>query len=870
MAAVVKRIVVAGDVTIDWLMWLVKGKDPGGKGCPEPLNWELYQGTRMTPRPGGALLLARLVQEATGLPVLAPRLRNLPNIPPKNLLHSLVLLEEFPYTTEEKDKKNLVFRVKQNLGYDGPEKSKVRPLKVQDDEAGADLVVLDDAGNGFRDEEGGWPLAVTTPEQKPLVILKMSRPLQTGGLWQRLRRDHDQNLIVVISADDLRAEGVKISRQLSWERTAMDFVWQITNNQNLDDLKQCRNLIVRFGLDGAIHYYQGEAGLEALLYYDPLRAEGGFKEEAGRGGMVGLSIAFVAALTAQIAAAGLQGIGEGVGQGILSSRRLLKLGFGQRHSRPDYPGKAIFQPLPEEKKESSIKDMALPRPGPPECAEPRYWTILGSQAQEGLEEVADNFARTGTDAVLAPVPVGQFGKLKTLDRTEIESLQSIKNLMGEYLQQIHQPRPLSLAVFGPPGSGKSFTATQVAESVAKEDIKRLDFNLSQWNVPEDLIKALHQVRDVVLQGKVPLVFFDEFDSKFRNEEIGWLKYFLEPMQDGTFKEGETTHPIGKAIFVFAGGTCQRLQEFCREDLDKKKLTEEQKETTLKAFKDAKGPDFVSRLRGFVNILGVNPGETQGRLYLIRRALLLRGMLQRKAPQLFDGRGHLRIDEGVLEALLKVSRYKHGARSLEAVLDMSRLSGRRVFEPAALPPAEQLRLHVEPEQFCRLLVQEVVFESMVEKLAQKVHERFCEDNKGKKSPDDPGMQPWDILAEHYKDANRNQVKHTKVKLKAIGYGVIPVGNRQPTLSEFTPEEIETMAMMEHDRWMAEKVQAGWRHGARRDDKKKTNPCMVPWEDLSEAEKDKDQQTVRAIPEFLAEIGFEVYALVPEKARQGNHK
>jgi hypothetical protein len=867
--AEIKKIVVAGDVTIDWLMWRVKAKDPGGKGGPEPLNWKLYQGTRMTPRPGGALLLARLVQEATGLPVLAPGLRNLPNIPPKDILHSLVLLEGSPYTTEEKDKKNLVFRVKQNLGYNGPEDGKVRPLKVQGDEAGADLVVLDDAGNGFRDEEEVWPLAVTTTGHKPLVILKMSRPLQTGGLWQRLRRDHDQNLVVVISADDLRAEGVKISRQLSWERTAMDFVWQMANNHNLDDLKQCRNLIVRFGLDGAIHYYQGEAGPEAQLYYDPLRQEGGFKEEVGRGGMIGLSIAFVAALTDRIAAAGLEGMGEGVRHGILSSRRLLKLGFVQSHSRPDYPGKAIFQPLPEEKKESPIKAIALPRPGAPECAEPGYWTILGSQAQERLEEVANNFARTGTDAVLDPVPVGQFGKLKTLDRTEIESLQSIKNLMGEYLQQVHQPRPLSLAVFGPPGSGKSFTATQVAESVAK-DIKRLDFNLSQWNVPEDLIKALHQVRDVVLQGKVPLVFFDEFDSKFRNEELGWLKCFLEPMQDGTFKEGETTHPIGKAIFVFAGGTCQTLQEFCREDLDRKGLSEDQKEATRKAFKDAKGPDFVSRLRGFVNILGVNPGETQGRLHLIRRALLLRGMLQRKAPQLFDGRGHLRIDGGVLEALLKVSRYKHGARSLEAVLDMSRLSGRRVFEPAALPPAEQLRLHVEPEQFCRLLVQEVVFESMVEKLAQKVHERFCEDNKEKKSPNDPGMQPWEILAEHYKDANRNQVKHTKVKLKAIGYGVIPVGDRQPKLSEFTPAEIETMAILEHDRWLAEKVQAGWRYGPRRDDQEKTNPCIVPWEDLSEAEKDKDRQAVRAIPEFLEEIGFEVYPLVPEEARQGNHK
>lgn len=38
------------------------------------------------------------------------------------------------------------------------------------------------------------------------------------------------------------------------------------------------------------------------------------------------------------------------------------------------------------------------------------------------------------------------------------------------------------------------------------------------------------------------------------------------MQDGTFREGDSIHPVGKAIFVFAGGTSSTFKEFCGENL----------------------------------------------------------------------------------------------------------------------------------------------------------------------------------------------------------------------------------------------------------------------------------------------------------------
>ena len=75
---------------------------------------------------------------------------------------------------------------------------------------------------------------------------------------------------------------------------------------------------------------------------------------------------------------------------------------------------------------------------------------------------------------------------------------------------------------------------------------------------------------------------------------------------------------------------------------------------LNEFKDAKGPDFISRLRGYVNILGPNQtDEKWDLLFIVRRAMLLRSLIERKTPYLIDGSGEAQIDNGVLRALLKV-------------------------------------------------------------------------------------------------------------------------------------------------------------------------------------------------------------------------
>jgi hypothetical protein len=848
------KIVVAGDVCIDWLRWRVSASDEG-------LNWQLYEGTDWAALPGGAALLAEMLRRMGDVDVRAPQLGDLRTTPPDQVLHSLADLELFPADPKSSQR---VYRVARFAGYTAaPDRREPPPpLPIANDEPAADLVILDDAGNRFRSTATAWPAALTQAGADPLVIAKLMRPLLVGELWEHLRKRDPDRVILVINADHLREAGVNLSRQLSWERTAKDFVWQMACNPWLTPLANVRHLVVRFGLDAAIYYSSGPRGARADLNFDPSQVEGGFADQHG-GQMQGYADAFVAALARKLACAGpankpvatLPVMAAGLQAGLAAARQLLRLGYGAAADIPAFPSPAIFAPAPAS---AAFARVAIPGPIAAEPPDPTYWSILKDLPGADLEKLAEDLVRRGKSDALRGMPVGQFGKLRTADRAEIEGFRSLRNLVDEYLSGT-TGRPLSVAVFGSPGSGKSFSVTQVAESVAgNRKITRLEFNLSQFRSLDDLCRAFHRVRDTVLEGATPLVFFDEFDSAFEGE-LGWLKYFLAPMQDGQFREGETPHPIGRAIFVFAGGTSSSFEEFSRAGVD----TE-----TAARFRGVKGPDFVSRLRGYVNILGLNPTDDGDAEYVLRRAMLLRSLIERKAPQLLDSGSNVRIDDGVLRALLRVPLYKHGARSLEAILDMSLLAGQSRWDPAALPPAEQLALHVDAELFLRLVLRDVLLTAARDALGQAIHLRFVANQRERKPAEDLAMQPWEALREDLRESNRKQADDIGAKLRAINCGMRPAAAREQAAITFSPAEVEVMAEMEHIRYVTERRIEGWVFGSKRDPERKISPYLVPYADLPEDVKEWDREAVRAIPEVLAQAKFEVYRLGGGATQAGN--
>jgi voltage-gated potassium channel Kch len=147
----------------------------------------------------------------------------------------------------------------------------------------------------------------------------------------------------------------------------------------------------------------------------------------------------------------------------------------------------------------------------------------------------------------------------------------------------------------------------------------------------------------------------------------------------------------------------------------------------------------------------------------------------------------------------------------------------------------------------------------ESLARAKHEEYVRHElaRGVALGEGP-MVAWEQLDEGWKDANRAFADGIGAKLAAAGCVLVPAPLIDPhaTLFSFTPEELESLARSEHDRWVAERVRSGWRYGPERDDDRKIHPLIVDWDQLPDSERAKDREPVREIPEMLAYAGFEI--------------
>jgi hypothetical protein len=712
-------------VVTDWREW------------QEWQEWNPDHETHMHWERGGAARLADLIEKVAAQggkagevairKIKAPEMATEISPTDPHYHHSYALWSYFKIGDKEaKGKKKEVWRVSKFLGLEkrgGADLTKPEfwPAREGDD---VRLVVLDDAGLEFREQDPSPWLQPLEGKEDYWIILKMAHPVAQGTLWNYLYEHHASRLIVVVPVNDLRRSAVRISRQLSWERTAQDLVWELTYNPKITALCRCAHVMISFDSAGTFWYArdfsQQTMRSRKTLFFHPTLMEGVWGRDH-RGGLIGFTSCLVASLAWQIIRQPeAPDLTRGVNAGLAAMGILYRSGYEgeepDKLTKLSFPFKDVTTALLNEATEDMPRVEVKPpvsfktKPGiwePP--AEPELWTILQENYKDNLSPMGQQIVRVGLDDALNNVPLGQFEELTTVDRQEIESFSSIRNLIRDYYCHPRQTVPLSMAVFGPPGSGKSFGIMQVARSIVKEHIEKREFNLSQFSRPEELYGAFHQVRDLGLRGKLPLVFWDEFDTTMGDKPLGWLRYFLAPMQDGTFQEGQITHPIGRAIFVFAGATSPTMEEFARQAFS-------EEVDTRQAFRVAKGPDFVSRIKAHVDIKGVNrPKVVRGGplladpFFIIRRAIVLRFLLKRHWPMLFTKAGNreeVNIDPGVLKAFLEIEEYKHGVRSMETIIMTSLLQGQSHYERSCLPPEEQLDLHINASEFLDL-VHEIV-------------------------------------------------------------------------------------------------------------------------------------------------------------------
>ena len=143
---------------------------------------------------------------------------------------------------------------------------------------------------------------------------------------------------------------------------------------------------------------------------------------------------------------------------------------------------------------------------------------------------------------------------------------------------------------------------------------------------------------------------------------------------------------------------------------------------------------------------------------------------------------------------------------------------------------------------------------LEPLAEAVHEDYC--LKSAASAPASSLRPWRELDEDQREANRAQAADIPNKLRLLGYELVRGGGLSPSQIIITADQMEELAMREHERWMAERRRRGWTYAPERDNARKLHPMLVPWDDLPEHEKDKDRDTLRNLPALVAKSGFTV--------------
>ena len=85
---------------------------------------------------------------------------------------------------------------------------------------------------------------------------------------------------------------------------------------------------------------------------------------------------------------------------------------------------------------------------------------------------------------------------------------------------------------------------------------------------------------------------------------------------------------------------------------------------------------------------------------------------------------------------------------------------------------------------------------------------------------------------------------------------PIDTKDIVLSPELQELTEKIAQNVHNVWAKNRIDEGWKYGKNRDDVKKETPCLVPYEDLPEEEKDYDRNTALETLKVIISLGYKI--------------
>ena len=124
---------------------------------------------------------------------------------------------------------------------------------------------------------------------------------------------------------------------------------------------------------------------------------------------------------------------------------------------------------------------------------------------------------------------------------------------------------------------------------------------------------------------------------------------------------------------------------------------------------------------------------------------------------------------------------------------------------------------------------------------------------RKNYEDPPK--WEYAKESDRISSMEQAHDIPAKLRSINCPIVSAADGEDADFELTDEEVELLAVQEHDRWMSERRNAGWTDGPK-DNEAKTSPYLVPFAALPPHIAEWDRVFVRKIPSILRKASYRV--------------
>lgn len=94
------------------------------------------------------------------------------------------------------------------------------------------------------------------------------------------------------------------------------------------------------------------------------------------------------------------------------------------------------------------------------------------------------------------------------------------------------------------------------------------------------------------------------------------------------------------------------------------------------------------------------------------------------------------------------------------------------------------------------------------------------------------------------------------MKENSYNPCPVDVSDVELPASFQDLIEQVAENVHDVWASNRIKEGWIYGPERNDREKTHPCLVPYSELDEIEKEYDRNTAVNTLKLIVKLGYKI--------------